>query len=61
MAKKWIAGAIKHPGALLGQKIPEAKIEKASVSKDMALRKEAQLAKTLKGFRKSKTGRGRTK
>lgn len=36
MAKNWIAGAIKHPGALhkdlgvpMGKKIPEGKLEKA--------------------------------
>ena len=59
MAKKWIAGAIKHPGALhkelgvpAGKKIPERKLEKAEHSKDVKERKRAQLAETLKGFRK---------
>lgn len=59
MAKdKWIQGAIKHPGALhkslgvpQGQKIPAAKIEKASHSSNPTLAKRANLAKTLKGFK----------
>lgn len=58
---KWIAGAIKHKGALhekLGvpkdKKIPEKKIIKAEHSKSPKLRKEAVLAETLKGLRKKK-------
>lgn len=54
MAEKWIQGAIKHPGKLhralhvpQGEKIPAKKIEKASHSKNMTLRREANLAKTL--------------
>jgi hypothetical protein len=65
MAKKksgnWIAGAIKHPGALHrelhvpeGKKIPEAKIKKAEHSKNPTLKKRARLAETLKGFKKNK-------
>jgi hypothetical protein len=57
--KKWIAGAIKHPGALhkelgvkKGEKIPEKKLEKAEHSKDPILRKRANLAETLKGLKK---------
>jgi hypothetical protein len=57
--KKWIAGAIKHPGSLRkaldiapGKKIPEKKLEKAEHSKNPSLRKKAILAETLKGFRK---------
>jgi hypothetical protein len=57
MAKKWIAGAIKHPGALHrqlgvpeGEKIPAAKLEKASKSDNPTLAKRANLAKTLKGM-----------
>jgi hypothetical protein len=57
MAKHWIAGAIKHKGALHrqlgvpeGQKIPAAKIESASHSSNPTLAKRANLAKTLKGF-----------
>lgn len=53
--KNWIAGAIKHPGALHkelgvkeGKKIPEKKLEKAEHSKNPKLRKRANLAKTLK-------------
>ena len=59
MAKKWIAGAIKHPGALhkelgvpKGKKIPEKKLEAAAHSRNPKERKRAQLAETLKGFRK---------
>lgn len=58
MAKKWIAGAIKHPGALhrelgvpQGQKIPAKKLAKAA-SAGGTLGKRARLAETLKGFRK---------
>ncbi len=57
--KKWIQGAIKHPGALhkelgvkQGQKIPEKKLDKAVHSKDETLRKRAVLAKTLASFHK---------
>jgi len=60
MAKgNWIQGAIKHPGSLhkalgvpKGQKIPEAKLEKAEHSKSPSLRKKANLAETLKGMKK---------
>ena len=60
MAKKnWIAGAIKHKGALhkelgvkQGEKIPESKLKKAERSKNPKLRKRANLAETLKGFKK---------
>lgn len=55
----WIAGAIGKPGALhkatgtpKGQKIPTAKLEKAENSKSPKVRKEANLAETLKGFKK---------
>lgn len=53
----WIAGAIKHPGALHkelgvpeGKKIPAKKLAKASHSSNPTLRRRANLAKTLKGF-----------
>jgi hypothetical protein len=53
----WIAGAIKHPGALhselhvpQGEKIPEAKLTKAAHSDNPTLAKRARLAETLKGF-----------
>ncbi len=53
----WIKGAIKHPGALhrklgvpAGQKIPAVKLKAAQASKSPTLRKEANLAKTLKSF-----------
>ena len=60
MAKKnWIAGAIKHPGALHkelhvkeSEKIPEKKLEKAAHSKNPKERKRANLAKTLKKMHK---------
>jgi hypothetical protein len=57
--KKWIKWAIKKPGALHkelgvkeGEKIPVSKIKKAEHSKNPTLRKRAQLAETLKGFKK---------
>ena len=56
MAKKWIAGAIEHPGALhenlgvpKGEKIPKAKLE-AAASKPGVVGKRARLAETLGGF-----------
>jgi hypothetical protein len=55
MAKKWIQGAIKRPGALhralgvpQGQKIPAGKLAAAARSKNPRIRREANLAKTLK-------------
>lgn len=58
MAKKWIAGAISHPGALhkemgipQGKKIPEPKLAKAAKASG-TLGKRARLAETLKGFKK---------
>jgi hypothetical protein len=55
MAKKWIAGAIKRPGALhrelgvpQGQKIPAKKLAAAAHSSNPTERKRANLAKTLK-------------
>jgi hypothetical protein len=59
MAEKWIQKAIKHPGKLHrelgvpeGKKIPAKKLSKAEHSKNPTIRKEANLAKTLKGFKK---------
>ncbi len=59
MVKKWIAGAIKHPGKLhrelgvpQGKKIPAKKLAKAEHSKNSTIRKEAVLAKTLKKMKK---------
>ena len=53
--KKWIKGAIKHPGALRkelhvkeGHDIPAKKLEKATHSKNPTLKKRAILAETLK-------------
>lgn len=58
MAEKWIAGAIKKPGALRaelhvgpGKKIPEKKLEKAAQATGKE-GKRARLAETLKGFHK---------
>lgn len=57
--KKWIAKAIKHPGKLHrelgvpeGKKIPAKKLAKAEKSKNPTIRKEANLAKTLKKMKK---------
>jgi hypothetical protein len=51
---KWMAGAVKHPGALhrslgvpQGQKIPAAKIAKAAHSSNPTLRRRAVLAQTF--------------
>ena len=59
MPNNFIQKAIKHPGALRktlkvkkGEKIPEAKLAKAEKSKNPTTRKRANLAKTLKGFKK---------
>ena len=56
MAKNWIAGAIKHPGALhkqlgvpMGEKIPAKKLS-AAAEKGGKLGQRARLAETLKGF-----------
>jgi hypothetical protein len=58
MAKNWIKGAIKHPGALhkelgvkKGEKIPEKKLESAA-KKGGKEGQRARLAETLKGMRK---------
>lgn len=59
MTKKWIQDAIKKPGALhkelhvpAGKKIPESKLKAAEHSKNPTERKRANLAETLKGFKK---------
>lgn len=56
--RNWIAGAIKHPGALHrelgvpeGQPIPSKKLSSAANSANPTLRRRAVLAKTLKGMR----------
>jgi hypothetical protein len=58
MAKNWIAGAIKKPGALrkelgvkAGEKIPAAKLA-AAAKKPGKTGQRARLAQTLKGFKK---------
>ena len=56
----WIAKAVgKHPGKLHrelgvpeGKKIPAKKLANAAKSKSTTIRKEVQLAKTLKGLKK---------
>jgi hypothetical protein len=57
-AAKWVQGAIKRPGALHeslgvpeGEKIPDAKLEKAEKSSNPTLRKRAVLAETMKHFK----------
>lgn len=59
MVHKFIAGAIKHPGALhrelgvkKGEKISEKKLKKAEHSKNKKLAKRARFAEELKSFRK---------
>lgn len=54
MAKHWIQGAIKHPGALhrelgvpQGEKIPAKKLASAKHSSNPTLRRRANLAGTL--------------
>jgi hypothetical protein len=56
--KKWIQGAIKHPGALhkelgvpMGEKIPAKKLKQAA-KKGGKEGKRARLAETLKGMKK---------
>jgi hypothetical protein len=55
--KKWIRAATENKGALHralgvpeGEKIPPDKLQKALRSKDPKIKKEAQLAETLKGM-----------
>lgn len=57
-SKKWIQGAIKHPGALRktagvkkGQKIPTKTLNRLAKQKGTT-GKRARLAKTLKSFHK---------
>ena len=56
--KNWIAGAIKHPGALreklhvkAGEKIPAKKLA-AAAKKSGKIGQRARLAETLKGLKK---------
>jgi hypothetical protein len=57
--KNWIAGAIKHPGALhkalgvpQGEKIPAKKMAKAAKSTNPKVKKMVNLAKTLSHLNK---------
>ena len=63
MAEKWIAGAIKHPGALHrslgvpeGEKIPQAKLAqargRAKKTGNTTLMRRLNLARTLGGMHK---------
>ncbi len=59
MTKNFIQKAIKHPGKLHrdlgvpeGEQIPEKKLKKAEHSKSLSLRREANLAETLKRLRR---------
>lgn len=59
----WIAGAIKHPGALHrelgvpeGKKIPAKKLAKAAHSDNPKLARRANMAETLKGMPHKKNG-----
>jgi hypothetical protein len=59
----WIAGAVKHPGALHrelgvpeGKKIPAKKLAKAAHSDNPKLARRANLAETLKGLPHKKDG-----
>jgi hypothetical protein len=63
MAKNWIAGAIKHPGALhrslhvpQGETIPTGKLNKAAHSENPTMAKRANLAKTLKALHRRHGG-----
>jgi hypothetical protein len=63
MATKWIAGAIKHPGALTkkaksaGMSLSkfEAKVTKPGSKASTTTKRQANLAKTLKSFHHKKT------
>jgi hypothetical protein len=62
MAKKWIQGAIQHPGALRksmgvkeGQKIPATRLE-AAAEKGGTTGRRARLAITLGKLRRKKGG-----
>ncbi len=63
MAKNWISGAIKKPGALhkelgvpAGEKIPAKKLKRAEHSSNPTERKRANLAKTLGKLRGGRRG-----
>lgn len=56
MVKKWIQGAIKHPGALhqqlgvpIGQKIPKSTLD-AAAKKPGTVGRRARMAETMGGF-----------
>lgn len=60
---QWIAGAIKHPGALheelhvpKGEKIPAKKLAKAAHSDNPKMKKRAELAETLERMHKARGG-----
>jgi hypothetical protein len=61
-AKKWIQKALDKPGSKgklhrelhvkMGKKIPEKKMERAEHSENPRMRKQVNLARTLRGLRK---------
>lgn len=60
MEKQWIAGAVKHKGALhealgvpQGEKIPESKLS-VKPGDSLLMKKRKSLADTLKGFTHNK-------
>ena len=64
----WMAGAVKHPGALhralgvpQGQKIPASKIAAAAKSSNPTLRRRAQLAQTFAAHRGAAKSRMKSK
>lgn len=61
---KWVKAATKHKGLLHkhlgipeGEKIPDEKLHHAMRSKDETIRKEAELAMTMRGFKHKKKGK----
>lgn len=65
MKKDWIKDATKEKGALhkalgvsIDKNIPSKKLNKALHSKDVKIRKEANLAKTLNSFHTKKVNNG---
>ena len=65
-SEKWIQKAIKHPGGLhkslhvpADKPIPAGKLEKATHSSNPKIKKQAVLAKTLKGLKKEEAEIGR--
>lgn len=58
MTANWMAGAVKHPGALhqnlgipQGQKIPAKRLAQAANSPNPEIKREATLAETFRKYR----------